>query len=119
MNEQPAMTTSRGIERAEWQEFFNDFSRKYAGKQVVMLLMTSNIHASRTTTVQTFGGIWTHDAGVQSGSIMVSLESPDGGNLTRTFAADTHLAPTHLHWQEAEQTLTIELADGSTVFLQF
>ena len=119
MNEQPAMTTSRGIERAEWQEFFNDFSRKYAGKQVVMRLMTSNIHASRTTTAQTFGGIWTNDHSPQSGSIMINLESPAGGNLARTFAADTPLAPTHLHWQEAEQTLTIELCDGSTVFLKF
>jgi hypothetical protein len=119
MNEQSAMTTSRGITRAEWQEFLNGFSRKYVGKQVTMRLMTSNIHASHTTTVQTFGGIWTNNKGPQTGDVMVGLDSTEGGNLTRTFAADTHLAPTHLHWQEVEQTLTIELADGSTVFLQF
>jgi len=119
MNQHSDLPISQEIERAGWQVFFDEFSRQYAGKRVTMWMMSSNISAWRSTTVQDFVGIWTNDKGPQNGDIMVSLDSVEGGNLTRTFAADTHLAPTKIHWQDLEQTLTIELQEGSTVFLQF
>lgn len=84
-----------------------------------MWMMSSNISARRSTTIQDFVGIWTDDKGSQKGDVMIALDSPENGNLTRTFAADTHLAPTKIHWEENPKTLTIELREGSTVFLQF
>ncbi len=119
MNQHLDLPLSQEIERAQWQAFFDEFSRQHAGKRVTMWMMSSNISARRSTTVQNFVGIWTDDKGPQNGDIMVGLDSAEDGNLTRTFAAHTHLAPTKIHWQEREQTLSIELREGSTVFLQF
>lgn len=119
MNQHPTLPDNQTIERADWQAFFDEFSRQYAGKRVTMWMMSSNISARRTTTIQDFVGIWTRDDGPQNGDVMIAVDSAEDGNLTRTFAADTHLAATRIHWEEKGKTLTIEVREGSTVFLQF
>lgn len=118
MNQHLDLPLSQEIERAQWQAFFDEFSRQHAEKRVAMWMMSSSISTRRSTTVQDFVGIWTDDKGPQNGDIMVGLDCAEDGNFARTFAAGMPLAPTKIHWQERGQTLFIELREGSTVFLQ-
>jgi len=106
------------IQPQEWQQFFNDFSRKHQGRPVGIEILGSEIGAQIEQSGLVLEGITAESKKVLDSSIMIMIGAHTDEHLTHAIKKPTQVSLKQ-DGQGEVLALAIKGADGDTALLSF